>query len=183
MMIRIALLAAEGCEEIEALTVVDLLRRAGIETDIVSITENKVVTGSHNIVFGTEKRFDDVNMDDYDALVLPGGMPGTNNLATHAGVCSTIKNFAANGKLLAAICAAPGVLGSLGVLEGKRATCYPGFESNLAGASLYSDKVVVDGNIITSRGMGTAVDFGLAIIEYYADKSVADDIATSIMFR
>ncbi|MCR5824056.1 MAG: DJ-1/PfpI family protein [Lachnospiraceae bacterium] len=182
-MIRIALFAAEGCEEIEALTVVDLLRRAGMETDIISLTENKAVTGSHNIVFGTEKRFEEVNMEDYDAVVLPGGMPGTNNLATHTGVCSTVKSFAESGKLVAAICAAPSVLGALGILEGKKATCYPGFEKNLNCASARTDRVVADGNVITSRGMGTAIDFGLAIVEYYSDKTVADDLAASIMYR
>ncbi len=182
-MIRIAVFAAEGCEEIEALTVVDLLRRAGMETDIVSLTENKAVTGSHKIVFGTEKRYDDINMDDYDAAILPGGMPGTNNLAAHAGVCSTVKSFAASGKLVAAICAAPSVLGALGVLEGKKATCFPGFENSLVGAEVVSDSVVTDGNVITSRGMGTALDFALAIVEYYADRTIADELAHSILYR
>ena len=181
-MIRIALFAANGCEEIEALTVVDLLRRAGIATDIISISESKAVTGSHNIVFGAEKRFDEVNMEDYDAVVLPGGMPGTNNLAMHMGVCATLKRFAAAGKLLAAICAAPSVLGGLGLLEGKKATCYPGFEERLIGAEVLTDRIVVDGNIITSRGMGTAIDFGLAIVEYFADSSVTEDLAKTIMY-
>ncbi len=183
MMIRIAVFAADGCEEIEALTVVDLLRRAGMDTDIISISDNTAVTGSHRIVFGAEKRFNDVNMDDYDALILPGGMPGTNNLATHTGVCTTVKNFAASGKLLAAICAAPSVLGGLGVLEGKKATCYPGFEEKLLGAEVLTDRVVADGNIITSRGMGTAIDFGLAIIEYFADTNVTDELAASILYK
>lgn len=183
MMIKVAVIAAEGCEEIEALTVVDLLRRAGIETDIISLTENKAVTGSHKIVFGAEKRFDDIDINEYDGLVLPGGMPGTNNLAAHLGVCTAIQTFAANGKLLAAICAAPGVLGDLGVLGGKRATCYPGFEGRLVGAEVVFDKAVSDDNIITSRGMGTAVDFGLAIIEYFADKGIADDLAAAIIAR
>ncbi len=181
-MIKIAVFAAEGCEEIEALTVVDLLRRAGMDTDIISLTENKAVTGSHKIVFGTEKRYVDINIDDYDAVILPGGMPGTDNLSTHAGVCSAVQRFAAGGKLVAAICAAPGVLGALGVLAGKKATCYPGFESRLAGAIVSTDRVVADGNIITSRGMGTAIDFALAIIEYYSDRSVAEDLAAKIMF-
>jgi 4-methyl-5(b-hydroxyethyl)-thiazole monophosphate biosynthesis len=182
-MIRIALLAADGCEEIEALTVVDLLRRAGMDTDIISISDSKAVTGSHRIVFGAEKRFDDVDMNDYDALILPGGMPGTNNLATHTGVCTTLKDFAAAGKLLAAICAAPSVLGGLGILEGRKATCYPGFEPKLAGAEVYADNVVADGNIITSRGMGTAIEFGLAIIEYFADSEVVNELAAAIMYR
>ncbi len=182
-MIKIAVFAAEGCEEIEALTVVDILRRAGMETDIISLTENKAVTGSHNIVFGAEKRFDDIDMNDYDAAILPGGMPGTKNLATHTGVCSTVKNFAANGKLLAAICAAPSVLGELGVLEGKKAVCYPGFENHLVGAEVLLNGVFTDGNIITSRGMGTAIDFALAIVEYFSDKTIADELSKAIIYK
>ncbi len=182
-MIKIAVLAADGCEEIEALTVVDLLRRKGMDTDIISISNNKAVTGSHRIVFGAEKRINDVNMDDYDAVVLPGGMPGTTNLATHVGVSQIVKNFAASGKLLAAICAAPSVLGGIGVLEGKKATCYPGFEDKLVGAEVLEDRVVADGNIITSRGMGTAIEFGLAIVEYFSDKNTADELADSIIFK
>lgn len=182
-MIRIALFAAEGCEEIEALTVVDLLRRAGMDIEIVSLTDNKAVTGAHKIVFGAEQKFNDIKIDTYDGIIVPGGMPGTTNVAGHAGVCNAIKKFASEGKLVAAICAAPSVLGELGVLAGLNATCYPGFEKKLKGALISGESVVTDKNIITSRGMGTAIDFALAIITYFADESVAEDIAKSIIYR
>lgn len=163
---KIGIFMADGCEEIEGLTVVDLVRRAKLEIVTISITGKNQVTGSHQITFQTDVLADQVDYDSLDGIVLPGGMPGTLNLAADDTVKSVIKTFAAEGKLVAAICAAPSVLGENGLLQGKRATCHPGFEEKLLGAQWLEDGVVVDENVITSRGMGTAVDFGLAIVKY-----------------
>ena len=173
---------AEGCEEIEGLTVVDMLRRVNLEIVMVSINGKKSVTGSHGITFETDMLFEDVNFDEFDAVVLPGGIPGTPNLGAHEGVCRIIREFAECGKLVSAICAAPSVLGANGLLNGKKATSYPGFEDKLTGASVSTDAVVVDGNMITSRGMGTAIDFSLAIISYLTDKETAAELAKKIIY-
>jgi 4-methyl-5(b-hydroxyethyl)-thiazole monophosphate biosynthesis len=174
---------ANGCEEIEGLTVVDLLRRSGIQIDMLSITDDLQVTGSHDITFLADHRISDVNMEDYDGIILPGGMPGTLNLGASIPVMDTLVEFAKGGKLVGAICAAPSVLGKQGVLEGKDATSYPGFEKEMSGCRYKEDAVVVDGNIITSRGMGTAIDFGLAIVAYLSEQQAADALADKIIYK
>lgn len=181
-MSKTAIFMAEGCEEIEALTVVDLLRRAKLEITTISITGNTSVTGSHGITFLTDALFENVNFDEFDAVVLPGGMPGTIHLGEHDGVNSVIKEFATAGKLVCAICAAPSVLGAAGILEGKSATSYPGFEDKLTGATVSKEPVVTDGNVITSRGMGTAIDFGLEIIKYLKDEETAAELSEKIIY-
>jgi len=155
---------AEGFEEIEAVAIVDVLRRGGIETKSVSVTGNLTVCGSHGISICTDILFEDVDYGDCEMIVLPGGMPGTTNLLAHEGLTSHIISFAKNKKYLAAICAAPMVFGKLGLLESKKATIYPGMEENLIGAMAQSDRVVIDGNIITSKGPGTALEFSLALV-------------------
>ena len=182
-MSKIAIFMVNGCEEIEGLTVVDNCRRVGIEIDMVSITDSKTVAGAHGISFEADKTIADMNLSDYDGVVLPGGMPGTLNLGACDDVVLAIKQCAAEGKLVAAICAAPSVLGDNHILEGKKATCYPGFEERLIGATCTTDAVAVDGNVITSRGMGTAIEFSLAIIEYFMDKAAADKLANGIIYR
>ncbi len=179
---KIGIFMAEGCEEIEGLTVVDILRRAGIRIDMISISDKPEITGSHGISFKCDTVLKDTDISSYDGLVLPGGMPGTKNLGNDDTVVSSIKEFASAGKLVAAICAAPSVLGDNGILNGKRATSYPGFEERLTGAELKEEAVVCDGNIITSRGMGTAIPFALAITAYLIDDKTADDLANKIMF-
>lgn len=175
---------AEGYEEVEALTVVDLLRRAGIDIDMVSVTKEQMVTGSHKITVQTDVLYEDACFDKADILILPGGMPGTNNLLAHEGLKEKLLEFAAdNTKKVAAICAAPSVLGAHGILQGKEATCYPGFEEKLTGAVPKEDVVVVDGNVITSRGMGTAIAFAAAIIEAYCGKGKADEILQGIIYK
>lgn len=171
----------EGFEEIEGLTVVDLLRRADIEIETVSITDKYEVTGSHNITIKTDKIFSEIDIDKADMLFLPGG-PGTPNLAAHEGVIQALRNFNEKGKNIAAICAAPSVPGQLGMLKGKKATCYPGYEDKLLGAEYVREKAVTDGNITTARGMGTSIDFGLELIRILADKEKADEIADKIQF-
>jgi len=162
---KVYIFLAEGFEEIEALTVVDLLRRAQIEINMVSITGSLQVTGSHQISVMADVLFEDAKFDDADMLVLPGGLPGTINLMKHEGLDKLLRKFHSESKNMAAICAAPTILGNKGLLEGKKATCYPGCENELTGSTVLYDDVVIDGNIITSRGLGTAIDFALAIIK------------------
>ena len=180
---KLGVFMADGCEEIEALTVVDLARRAGIEVAMISITGEKLVKGAHGINFQTDIPAEYMDFDMLDGIVLPGGMPGTLNLGANDYVQKIIAQFASEGKLVSAICAAPSVLGEAGLLKGKKATSYPGFEDKLIGAEICKEAVVVDGNIITSRGMGTAIDFALAIIEYLVDKETADKLSAGIIYK
>ncbi len=182
-MSKVYIFIAEGFEEIEALTVVDLLRRAKLDIVMASVTGNKLVTGSHNIAVITDILFEDTDFEDAAMLVLPGGMPGTTNLEKHEGLDRLLTDFHKRGKNLAAICAAPRVLGSKGLLTGKNATCYPGHEESLIGAKYLDTDVVADGTIITSRGMGTAIDFSLSLIEKLKDKEEAARIAAAIQYR
>lgn len=180
---KLGVFMADGCEEIEALTVVDLARRAGIEVAMISITGDKLVKGAHGINFQTDIPAEYMDFDILDGIVLPGGMPGTLNLGANEYVQKIIAEFAEKGKLVAAICAAPSVLGEAGLLNGKKATSYPGFEEKLLGADVCTDTVAVDGNVITSRGMGTAIDFALAIIRYLLDDKTAEDLAKGIIYK
>ena len=163
---KLGIFLANGCEEIEALTVVDVARRAGIEVTMISISAELQVTGAHNICFLAEVTVKEADFDTLDGIVLPGGMPGTIHLGESNYVQEVIRKFASEGKLVSAICAAPSVLGKAGLLENKSATCYPGFEEQLLGAIATTDSVVVAGNIITSRSMATAIAFSLATAEW-----------------
>lgn len=179
---KIAVFFADGCEEIEGLTVVDMLRRAKQEVVSVSVTGSKEIHGSHDIIFQADTMFEETDMAAFDGVVLPGGLKGTANLAVHAGVLAAVQEFAKAGKLVSAICAAPSVLGQAGILKGKRATCHPGWEEKLTGAATSQESVVIDGNIITSRGMGTAIDFSLAIIQYLADEETVANVRKGIVY-
>ncbi len=181
-MAKIGICFADGCEEIEGLTVVDLLRRAEIEIVMISINETREVMGAHKIPFICDTTIAEVNWDEFDGITLPGGMPGTIHLGECEAVTDTVKKFAAEGKLVSAICAAPSVLGKCGVLEGKKATSYPGFADVMTGCTYLEEAAVVDGNIITSRGMGTAIDFSLAIISYFKSQADANQLAVNIMY-
>ena len=169
---KVCVLLADGFEEIEGLTVVDLLRRAKIYVDTVSIMDDYIVHGAHGI--NVQKEF--------DMVVLPGGMPGTLNLKEHDGVRYVVKQYAKEGRFVGAICAAPTILKSLGLLEGRRATCYPGVEDEMENVILTETAVVVDDNIITSQGVGTAIDFALKLIEVLDGEEKAKEIAESIVF-
>ncbi|MBQ7661161.1 MAG: DJ-1/PfpI family protein [Clostridia bacterium] len=176
------ILLADGFEEIEALCPLDLLRRAGVETKLVSVTERKNVTGSHGITVSAD--YTDTNdLKDMEMLVLPGGMPGAKTLDASPFVDGCIRHAVKNEAYLSAICAAPMVLGHRKLLEGKRATCYPGFESELIGATLVDAPAVRDGNVITGRGMGAAVDFGLLLVETLKGKDAADALSRAIVYR
>lgn len=182
---RVAVFIADGLEEIEGLTVVDMLYRAGIPCDTVSISSSTLVTSSHGVRIVCDTAIDDMDFsfDAYDMLVLPGGMPGTVNLAGCAPLCAELLARAAAGRPLAAICAAPTILAGLGILEGKRACCFPSREDELAqgGATVCHDAVVRDGAIITSRGMGTALDFALAIVAFYQGDEAAAELAKAVV--
>lgn len=173
---------ATGFEEIEALTAADLLRRAGKDALLVSVTGDKTVAGAHGIKVEADLLFEEADYSSCEMIVLPGGMPGTKNLAAHSGLCDKIKEFNRSGRLIAAICAAPMVLGGLGLLEGRKATIYPGMEKHLGGASHEEGKVVTDGNIITSMGPGTAMDFGLALVERLCGKDAAKELREDLIF-
>ena len=182
-MAKTVLFLAEGFEEIEALTVVDLLRRAGIECVTASINGDTAVKGSHDITVMADTTFAEAPIDEADMLILPGGGLGTQNLKACEPLGGWLKAFDSTGKYLSAICAAPTVLGELGILKGRRACCYPGCESGMIGAEVTSNEVTVDGHITTSRGMGTAIPFGLAIIERFQGVQAAKDMAKKIVYR
>ncbi|MCL2112180.1 MAG: DJ-1/PfpI family protein [Clostridiales bacterium] len=173
---------ADGFEEIEALTIIDLLRRAAIETETVSITGQLPVVGAHGVKVIADILFEDAVYANCELIVLPGGMPGSTNLAAHEGLCEKILSFNNQGKRLAAICAAPLVLGRTGVLKGKKATCYPSFEEELDGAEVVDAPVVVDQNVITSRGPGTAMAFALRLIEELKRKEAATAVAGGLLY-
>lgn len=179
---RVAVLLAEGFEEVEAFTVVDLLRRSMVYVDTISITEEYMVRGSHGINVQTEDLFDEVNFAEFDMLVLPGGGAGARNLEAHEGVKKVVEDFCENEKFVGAICAAPAILGNLGLLKGRRATCYPSVEDQLQGAVVVKTPVIQDGNIITSRGFGTAISFGLKLVEVLFDKFKVEELAADILY-
>ncbi len=176
------LFLADGFEEIEGLTVVDLLRRAEIKITTVSITRELMVAGSHGIKVDADGLFEDYDYSDAELLVLPGGMPGTKNLAAHNELIELLKKFKREDKALAAICAAPSILGENGLLKGKEVTCFPGFEDKLLGAKATGARAVTDGNIITGKGMGTAIEFSLEIIRFLANDETAEKIGKTIQY-
>ncbi len=178
---KVYLHLAEGFEEIEALTVVDVLRRAHINVETVSVSGSKEVNGAHNIKVFADRVFEEIDYNNCDMIVLPGGMPGTVNLEAHKGLIKNIKEFYCQEKWIAAICAAPKILGNLGMLSKKPATCYPGFELELKDAVMTNEPVVQAGKILTSKGPGTAILFSLKIVEIIKDKKTARIIKESMM--
>lgn len=182
-MAKVGIFFADGCEEIEGLSVVDICRRADLEIETISIMGRSQVEGSHKITFRTDTVFENVDFTQLDGVILPGGMPGTLHLGEHEGVNRVIKEYAKAGKMVAAICAAPSVLGAAGILQGKKAVCHPGFEEKLTGAEVLFENVVTDGNVITSRGMGTAFDFGLAVVRYFKDDAAVEDVKLHMVYK
>lgn len=165
------LFLATGFEEIEAITTLDILRRCGLNVQTVTITGTRLIHGAHGIPIMTDCLFRKSLLEDSEGLILPGGMPGAENLLRHEGLRKSLIAHNAKGTLIAAICAAPMVLGRNGLLEGRRATCYPGFESHLKGANLSEEMVVSDGNIITGRGPAAAVPFAFAIAGHFVEQT------------
>lgn len=181
-MAKVCVFFAEGFEEVEALTVVDLLRRANQEVYMVSITGEKMICGSHSIKVEADSSLLEMQYDNVDMLVLPGGGPGTKRLSACKPLEKLLLDFYKKGKRIAAICAAPSILGDLGILEGKRAVCYPGFEAHLKGAVISENRIETDGNITTSRGVGTAIAFGLELIALLEGKEAAEEVKASILY-
>ncbi len=174
---------ADGFEEVEALAVIDILRRGQVDVTTFSVMEGIEVKGSHNIIVKADKMIADAEWSKADLLFLPGGMPGTLNLGACDTLTEQLKTFFKEGKRVAAICAAPSVLGELHILEGKKATCYPGFENKLLGADHVKDGVITDGTVTTARGMGYAVDLGLELLSLLVNPEVSNDIKESIQYN
>lgn len=181
-MSKIAIFFAEGYEEIEALTVVDVCRRCGLEIDMVSVTEETMVRSSHGVTVRMDKTYSQLNFAEVDMLVLPGGMPGTRNLEAHEGLMSQVDAFYRDGKYIAAICAAPSIFGHRGILKGRRACCFPSFEAHLEGAEVTEGPVEISDHVVTSRGMGTAVNFALTIAGIFCGRDKAEEMAKTIVF-
>lgn len=179
---KTAIFFGTGYEEVEALTVVDLLRRAGIEVTMVSIEPEREVVSSHQVCITMDACFADCDFSEYDMLILPGGMPGTKNLGACQPLMALLHQFDEQGKYLAAICAAPTVFGKENLLVGKKACCYPDMQDQLIGAEVTFDPVTKDGHMITSRGLGTAIPFGLTLIAELENQQLADEIAKKIVF-
>ena len=179
----IYLFLAEGFEEIEALTPVDILRRAGLKLKTVAVGENKTVKGAHGIEVVADILESELDDTAPEAIILPGGMPGTTNLEESTIVIDTLMHAIINESLVCAICAAPSILGIMGFLKHRNATCYPGFEQYLDGANFTDERVVRDGNIITAKGMGCAAEFALAIVEALCGKEKADEVALSAIIK
>lgn len=173
----------EGYEEIEALTVVDILRRASLPVKMVSITEKREVTGSHQITVKMDCILSEVDFDKVGMIVLPGGMPGTKHLENCAPLMEQVDAFVKADRPVSAICAAPSILGHRGHLKGREACSYPSFEDHLEGAKVLKNPSVVSGNITTGRGMGAAIPFALSIVERYQGKTAADDMAETIVYE
>ena len=192
-MAKIGVFFAEGYEEIEGLTVVDLCRRAGIEVETVSVYGKQeetgtdscaayMVCGSHGIDVKMDRTMDQVDFGQLDMIVLPGGLPGTTNLEASCELMAQLDAFYESGKYIAAICAAPSIFGHRGYLNGRKATCYPSFESHLTGAQTVTDPAVTDGNVITGRGMGCAIDFSMEIIKALISGECAKQIADAVIY-
>lgn len=180
---KAALFLATGFEEIEAVSTIDVLRRGGIDLNIVSVSGMDFVEGAHNIAVKSDALFFSIDYDEYDLLILPGGMPGAENLRKHEGLCELLVKANDEGKTIAAICAAPYVLGELGILKGKQATCFPGYESSLEGAEVLEQDIVKDGNIITGRGAGVAVAFGLEILKLSKTEEDVRSLADKMIYH
>ncbi len=174
---------ATGFEEIEAVTIIDVLRRANLTVVTVSVTGNRKVTGAHQIPVEADQLFEEADYSNAAMLILPGGMPGTSNLMNHLGLKEQLKNFNDKKKPIGAICAAPMVLGSLGILKGKKAVCYPGFESKLTGATVSQSPFETDGNITTGRGVGVALDFSLEIVKILKGELLASELRTALVMN
>ena len=180
---KTAVFLADGFEEIEGLTPVDMLRRAGVDVVTVSISGSHDIHGSHDIIVKADKLFDEVDFDEMDMLLLPGGGKGTENLENCDKLLKLLKKADSDKKLIAAICAAPRVLGKLGFLKGERAICFPGNEKYLEGAEIAEgEKAVISGRFITARGMGASVEFGTAVIEALLGKEKADEILDKVQY-
>ena len=177
----ICIFLATGFEEVEALFPLDILRRGGVDVKTVSVTGEKAVVGAHGVPVGADILFEDLDLEKVEMIVLPGGLPGATNLDQHAGLDKLIMHFADSKKPLAAICAAPFIFGKRGLLAGKKATCYPGFDKYLEGAEYTGNKVEVAENFITAKGPGAAWEFGFAILEKFVGKEKTQEVRSGML--
>ncbi|MCD8210934.1 MAG: DJ-1/PfpI family protein [Prevotella sp.] len=173
---------ATGFEEIEALIPLDVMRRAGIDFSTVSVTGNLIVKGTHGVDVKADYLFEDLDFEDADLLLLPGGLPGATNLNVHEGLKNVLLSQNEKKKMIGAICAAPLVLGGMGLLRGKQATCYPGFESHLLGASYTHELVTVDGNIITGEGPAAAFPYAFSLLSLLKTEEASSSIEDGMMY-
>ncbi len=178
---KILIHLSDGFEEIEAITPVDVLRRAGLDVVTVSINDTKAVTSKRNVIVMADQLFSETDYDQADMILLPGGQPGADNLNSHDGLKKQILRYHHDDKMLAAICAAPLVLGSTGILKNRRVTCFPGTEPKLTGAMCTGNDVEIDGNIITAKGPGVALKFSLTIVEKLLGKAKADELKKAMI--
>lgn len=182
IMKKVYLFLADGFETVEALAPVDVMRRAGLQVVTVSVMGRQEVLSAQNVKVLADVLFEDVCLCDADALVLPGGSEGTENMSAHKALCEKIVEADRKGVLVAAICAAPMVLGRIGLLEGRKATCYPGCEGDLKGADYTAAAVEEDGNLITGCGPGVSFDFGFAIVNRFCGSAVVETLRSQMQF-
>lgn len=180
---KVMVLLAEGFEEVEALTVVDYLRRMDIGADMVSVTDDRNVKGAHGVEVVTDKELEDLDLSQYEGIVIPGGLPGAENLKKNSKVIEAVREFNHDKRLVAAICAGPIVLEEAGILEGNDYTCYPGFEKVIKQGNHKEENVVRDGNIITSRGPALAGDFAIEIVNFIAGKETKEALMKDIVYK
>ena len=179
---KVLVFFAEGFEEIEAFSIIDILRRADIDAKMVSITNSREVVGAHGVPVICDELLEQVSFDEAEALVLPGGLPGATNLDACVPLGQQLKAFHKAGKTVAAICAAPIVFGHQGILEGKKATCYPGCEGELKGATVTSEGTVIDGNVITGKGPAFAAEFSLALVRHFKGKEMETELRQGMLY-
>lgn len=172
---------AKGFEEIEAITIADILRRGGVPVQLVSMEEELEIVGAHNITVKADLLFGQADYESCEMMIFPGGMAGTTNLLNHRELMETMVRFASTGKPVAAICAAPMIFGQTGLAAGKKATIYPGLEDQLVGATVSTDRVVIDGNMITSKGPGTAMEFALALVGILKNKETQEKLKGGLL--
>jgi len=173
---KAAIFFAPGFEETEALTPADVLNRAGTDVELISVTEEKNVTGSHNLTVVCDRVFEGAPIEDKDIIILPGGIIGVNNLKANSKLLELIKDYNSRKKWIGAICAAPVIIGEMGMLKGRKATCFPGFEHHMKGAHHYPIPAITDGHIITGRGIGAAMEFSLEIVANFYGPEKASDL-------
>lgn len=179
---KTAIFLATGFETVEALNICDLLRRVQTGVLLVSTTGERFVTSSHNVTVKCDAMLEELDFDDLDMIIFPGGMPGTTNLEANNYLMSKLDEFYKTGKYVAAICAAPTIFGHRGILKGRKACCFPGMEDGLEGATVVYDDAVTDGNVITARGMGCSTQFGLAAVKALYGDETADTLSKKIVW-
>lgn len=183
-MAKVYAMMADGTEEVECLAVLDVLKRSGVEVTLVSANETKAVVSSHQVRIEADQTVAETDFSDGDVIFIPGGMPGAENLSACEPLIAAIRTALEDGRRIAAICAAPGVvLGRHGFLQGKTATCFPGFEKDFQDAKYTSQGVITDGLVTTARGLGFAIDLGLELVKLLISEEVAEDTKKKIQYR